>query len=83
MGRLAIIKMNILPRILYLFQTLPVIKKRHHFMRWKKDLTNFIWAGGKARIKYKILYDAKERGGLQLPDLERYFEACCFVWIRD
>lgn len=27
--------------------------------------------------------DARERGGLQLPNLELYHDACCLVWVRD
>lgn len=51
LGRIATIKMNILPRILYLFQTIPIMKKRDHFKKWKKDITDFIWAGRKPWIK--------------------------------
>lgn len=64
LGRIATIKMNILPRILFLFQTIPIIRKRHHFLHWKREITNFIWVGKKPRLKYKILCDAHERGGL-------------------
>lgn len=82
-GRIAAVKMNVLPRMLYLFQTVPIIKKKEHFNKWKRDITTFIWAGKKARIKYKILIDSKERGGLQLPDLQLYYDACCLLWSRD
>lgn len=80
LGKVAVIKMNILPHILYLFQTILIIKKQQHFQTWKKDITNFIW---KPRMKYKILCDARERSGLQLPDLERYYDACFLTWIRE
>lgn len=83
MGSIATIKMNVLPRILYLFQTIPVIKKRNHFKKWKKDITDFIWAGRKPRIKYKILCDAQECGGFQLPNLELYYDMSCLTWIQD
>lgn len=42
-----------------------------------------IWVRKKARIKYKILIDSKERGGLQLPDLQLYYDTCCLLWTRD
>lgn len=76
MGRIAIVKMNVLPHILFLFQTTPIIKKRQIFTQWKREITNFIWAGEKPRVKYKVLCDARERGGLQLPNLELYCDAC-------
>lgn len=83
MGRIATIKMNVLPQMLYLFQTIPIIQKKDHFNRWRRDITDFIWNGRKARIKYKVLIYAKERGSLQLLDLRIYYEACCLVWVRD
>lgn len=46
-------------------------------------MTNFIWAGRKARIKYKIFIDTRERGGFQLPDLQLYYKASCLLWIQD
>lgn len=79
MGRIATIKMNVLPRILYLFQTIPVMKKRDHFKNWKKDITDFTWAGRKPSIKYKILCNARERRGLQTPNLELYYEVSCLT----
>lgn len=35
----------------------------------------------KPGVKYKLLQDAKERGGLGLPDLKLHFIACCLMWI--
>lgn len=69
-------------------RTLPVSnnsdnQKRPHFIRWRKEITNFIWARKKLRFKYKILCDAKERGGLQLPNLEIYYDTCCLTWIQE
>lgn len=75
------IKMNVLPRILFLFQTIPLIRKRQCFVYWKRAITNFIWAGKKPWVKYKTLSDARERGGI--PDLELYYDACCLVWLRE
>lgn len=34
-------------------------------------------------FKYKILKDAKDRGGLGLPDFKLYFAANCLVWMKD
>lgn len=83
MGRISTVKMNVLPRILYLFQTLPIIQKKSYFVQWKKELTDFIWARKMPRIKFKILSDAKERGGLNLPDLELYHDASALTWIQE
>lgn len=47
----------------------------------RKTFPNF-YGSRKPRIKYKLLQNAKERGGLELPDLKLYFEACCLVWTK-
>lgn len=83
LGRIAVIKMNVLPKILYLLQIVPIIKKKEQFKVWHRDIVTFIWVGKKPKIKFKILCDAKERGGLQLPNLELYHEAVCLSWIKD
>lgn len=54
-SRIESVKMNILPRLLYLFQTLPVEVPTRQFMEWDKLISRFIWNGRKPRIKYKTL----------------------------
>lgn len=44
LGRIATIKMNVLPPILYLFQTISIVKKQC-IVHWKREITNVIWAG--------------------------------------
>lgn len=48
-----------------------------------KDPSKIVWKGKNARVKMKYLQDAKERGGLALPNLKLYFEATCLTWIKD
>lgn len=66
LGRIAVLKMNVLPRISFLFQMIPVVKGNKHFDRWQKDLNEFVWAGRKPRVKWKVMCDAVERGGQRL-----------------
>uniref|UniRef100_A0A8D0KLK4 Reverse transcriptase domain-containing protein n=1 Tax=Salvator merianae TaxID=96440 RepID=A0A8D0KLK4_SALMN len=81
LGRISVLKMNVLPRVMFLFQSIPIIIKDEVFKKWQKDLTSFIWQGKKPRIRFKLMQDAKERGGLGLPNLKLYFAACCLSWI--
>uniref|UniRef100_A0A803TK04 Reverse transcriptase domain-containing protein n=1 Tax=Anolis carolinensis TaxID=28377 RepID=A0A803TK04_ANOCA len=83
LGRIAAVKMNILPRMLFLFQCLPILRSNKSFIDWKSDLSRFIWQGKKPRIKMKSLTDDKRRGGLAMPDLKMYYEANNLIWIKD
>uniref|UniRef100_A0A670K2B4 Reverse transcriptase domain-containing protein n=1 Tax=Podarcis muralis TaxID=64176 RepID=A0A670K2B4_PODMU len=83
LGRIAVVKMNILPRMLFLFQTLPVIKGVKQCKEWQRTLGKFIWQGKRPRIKMKILIDKQERGGFALPELSLYYEAACLLWLKD
>lgn len=37
LGRISVIKMNILPRLLFLFQAIPVVKGIRQFKDWQKN----------------------------------------------
>lgn len=83
LGRIAIIKMMVLPKLMFLFQALPIINKITILDKWQKILVNFVWAGKKACIKMKALCDSMEKGRLQLPNLRLYFEAVALSWLQE
>lgn len=72
MGRISVIKMNVLSKMLFLSQTIPILVSDSPFQQWHGDILKFIWQGKRLRAKHKILQDAKERGGPDLPDLKVY-----------
>ena len=74
-SRIEIIKMNVLPRLLYLFHSLPLKIPQERFQIWDKMISRFIWNGRKPRIKYSTLQLPKDKGGLSLPNLKAYFQA--------
>uniref|UniRef100_A0A803KBE4 Reverse transcriptase domain-containing protein n=1 Tax=Xenopus tropicalis TaxID=8364 RepID=A0A803KBE4_XENTR len=74
-GRIGLIKMNILPRLLYQFQTIPTEPPKSFFDKLNAIFSIFIWAGSKPRINRKILFRQKAKGGLGLPNIKKYWEA--------
>lgn len=83
LGRISVIKMNVLPIILFFLQTIPIVKDLKMFGKWQKMLSEFVWAGKKPRIKMKVLCDGRDRGGFQLPNLRLYHDAVCLSWLRE
>lgn len=75
LGKLNILKMNILPRVLFYLQMLPVTLPRSFFAQLQSLMINFIWHGKKPRLAVSLLQKAKEIGGLGLPDIRRYYRA--------
>lgn len=80
-GRISIIKMNVLPRLMYLLQNIRILKNTSCLELWQRKVMKFIWAGKKARIKLKIMCDSCLRGSLQVPNFKIYCEAICLSWI--
>lgn len=74
-SRVDSIRMNILPRFLYLFQCLPIWITQKYFDEWDNILAKYIWQNKRCRIKYQTLQLMKEKGGLGLPCLRDYYYA--------
>ena len=73
--RVESVKMVILPRLLYLFQSLPLDISDQQFQEWDKHISRFIWQGRRPRIRYQTLQLAKNKGGVALPCLKDYYTA--------
>lgn len=73
-SRIDSIKVNILPKLLYLFQTLPI--EISQFNVWNKiHVSRYIWQGKRPRIRFKTLQLTKGKGGWGLPSLREYYWA--------
>lgn len=74
-GRISAIKMTILLKLLYLFETLPIPIPRAELRAMQASLINFIWASKHHRISKGILLAPKLNGGLAVPDILKYYWA--------
>lgn len=74
-GRINSIKMNILPRFLFLLQCLPIFLSKSFIHMLDKMISKFIWAGKNPRVRRTTLQKSKSDGGLALPNLLFYYWA--------
>uniref|UniRef100_A0A671NWB5 Reverse transcriptase domain-containing protein n=1 Tax=Sinocyclocheilus anshuiensis TaxID=1608454 RepID=A0A671NWB5_9TELE len=73
-GRISIVKMNILPRLNFLFFMIPISPPK--FLEQTQSLiSKFIWNNKRARIKSSTLQRTKLMGGLSLPNFKLYYWA--------
>lgn len=59
-GRVQTVKMNILPRYLYLFQCLPIYLPLSYFNLINSIIFTFIWAGKRARANKTLLHRSRQ-----------------------
>lgn len=69
-GRMNTLKMDILPKLLYLFQALPIALR--------SMAIRFVWKRNHPRLKHKLLCSPTVKGGLSLPDFELYHNSAIF-----
>lgn len=78
------VKMYVLTRLLYLFQSLPVQIPTKQFCEGDKLISRYIWSGKRPRVRYSTLQLPKEKGGMGLPDRTNYLYAAqirpIFYW---
>ena len=55
-GRINILKINVLPKFLYLFQCIPLPPPTNFFPNITKAFRNFIWKNRRARLRLSLLY---------------------------
>ena len=79
-GRIAIIKIIALPRLLYFFSTLPIWIPGAIFRELDSLMISFIWDKGRRRVALTTMQRTKLDGGLAVPDLEGYYLAAQMQW---
>ena len=69
------LKINILPRLLFLISAIPLKFPLYWFTEINKLFTDFLWSNKKPRISYKRLTRPRKRDGLGVQDVYSYYLA--------
>ncbi len=88
LGRINAVKMNILPKLFYLFQAIPLFLPKSFFNNIDKRISSFIWAGKTPRISKFLLQKNRLSGGLSLPNFMYYYYWAANIqklvfWVQD
>lgn len=74
-GRINVLKMLVMPKLLYYFEILPVPIPMAQLKLLKRWFLNFIWKDGAHRVASSVIFSRRGQGGMGAPDIHKYYLA--------